>query len=128
MSEVCSLVAHILVMPATNAISERSFSSLRRVKNYLRSIMTDNRLNSVMLLHIHKEKTDSLSLISLQMISFKDQIIGKQYLEHLLILMCNIFLTTYCCQLSFHVFSKLTILKLVINKILWLQWPFSHPF
>ena len=65
MSEVCSLVAHILVMPATNAISERSFSSLRKVKNYLRSTMTENRLNSVMLLHIHKEKTDSLSLISI---------------------------------------------------------------
>ena len=42
---------------------ERSFSSLRRVKNYLRSTMTENRLNSVMLLHIHKERTDSLSLI-----------------------------------------------------------------
>ena len=62
MSEVCSLVAHILVMPATNTISERSFTSLRRVKDYLRS---ENRLNSVMLLHIHKEKNDSLSLISI---------------------------------------------------------------
>ena len=63
MSEVCSLVSHISVMPATNAVSERSFSSLRRVKNYLRSTITENHLNSVMLLHIHKEKTDSLSLI-----------------------------------------------------------------
>ena len=28
----------ILVMPATNAVSERSFSALRRVKTWLRTI------------------------------------------------------------------------------------------
>ena len=37
MSEVCTLATLIVVMPATNASSERSFSSLRRVKSYLRS-------------------------------------------------------------------------------------------
>ena len=45
--EVCTLVQLILVMMATNAVSERSFSSLRRVKTYLRSTMTQERLNSV---------------------------------------------------------------------------------
>ena len=60
--EVCTLVQLILVMPATNAISERSFSSLRRVKTYLRSTMTQERLNSVMTLHIHKDLTDKLNL------------------------------------------------------------------
>ena len=30
----------LLVMPATNASSERSFSALRRVKTYLRSTMS----------------------------------------------------------------------------------------
>lgn len=49
----------ILVMPATNASSERSFSVLRHVKNYLRST-TQERLNYLILLHIHKERTDSL--------------------------------------------------------------------
>jgi hypothetical protein len=37
LSEVVKLVRLILVMPATNATSERSFSALKRVKTYLRS-------------------------------------------------------------------------------------------
>ena len=49
-------------MPATNVISERSFSALRRVKTYLRSTMKQTRLNHLMILHVHKEKTDSLNL------------------------------------------------------------------
>ena len=49
-------------MPATNATSERSFSALRRVKNYLRSTMTQSRLNNLMILYVHKDQTDSLSL------------------------------------------------------------------
>ena len=47
-------------MLATNATSERSFSAptaLRRVKSYLRTTM---RLNYLMLLHVHKERTDNL--------------------------------------------------------------------
>ena len=39
-SVVCRLVQLLLVMPATNAVSERSFSALRRIKTYLRSTMT----------------------------------------------------------------------------------------
>ena len=38
--EVHCLVSLILVMPATNATSERSFSALRRVKTFLRTTMT----------------------------------------------------------------------------------------
>ena len=34
-SEVISLTKLILVMPATNSTSERSFSAMRRVKSYL---------------------------------------------------------------------------------------------
>ena len=63
MSEVCTLFRIILVMPATNAVSERSFSALRRVKSYLRSTMTQRRLNNIMILHVHKDQTDQLSLI-----------------------------------------------------------------
>ncbi len=62
LSQVKRLVQLILVMPATNASSERSFSALRRVKNYLRTTMTQERLNYLMLLHVHKEKTDELDL------------------------------------------------------------------
>ena len=37
LSQVIHLVRLILVSPATNAISERSFSAMRRIKTYLRS-------------------------------------------------------------------------------------------
>ena len=61
-SEVIKLLKLILVMPATNAISERSFSGLKRVKTYLRTTMTQRRLNHLMLLHVHKDKTDNIGL------------------------------------------------------------------
>jgi hypothetical protein len=48
--------------PATNATSERSFSGLRRVKNYLRGTMKQDRLNNLMIIHTHKDRTDSLDL------------------------------------------------------------------
>ena len=63
MSEVITLVKLILVMPATNATSERSFSALRLVKTYLRSTMTQNRLNHLMVLTVHEERTDNLDLL-----------------------------------------------------------------
>ena len=53
------LVKLILVMPATNALSERSFTSaLRRINNYLRSTTTQKRLMSV-----YKEDARNLNLI-----------------------------------------------------------------
>jgi hypothetical protein len=63
MSQISILLHLILVMPATNAVSEHSFSALRRVKTYLRSTMTEKRLNNVMILHVHKDYTDELSLV-----------------------------------------------------------------
>ena len=63
LDQVCRAVQLILVMPATNATSERSFSALRRVKGYLRSTMGQQRLNNLMVLHVHRDRTDSLNLI-----------------------------------------------------------------
>ncbi len=63
MSEVCKLVKLLYVMPATNAESERSFSTVRRIKSYLRSTMYQQRLNHLMLLNIHKSFTDKLNLV-----------------------------------------------------------------
>ena len=62
LSEICIIAKLILVMPATNAVSERSFSALRRVKTYLRSTMKQTRLNHLTILHVHKDITDSLNL------------------------------------------------------------------
>ena len=56
------LATLILVMPATNAASERSFSALKRIKNYLRATMSQTQLNSLTLLHVHKDMTDKLNL------------------------------------------------------------------
>ena len=62
MSEVFNILKILIVMPATNAVSERSASALRRVKTYLRTTMSQARLNNLMLLHIHEGETDKLCL------------------------------------------------------------------
>ena len=51
-----------MVCPATNAVSKRSASALRHVKTYLRSTMTQSRLNHLIILHCHKDRADSLDL------------------------------------------------------------------
>ena len=64
-SGVLTAVKLLLVMPGTNATSEQSFSALRRLKTYLRTTMTQQCLNNLMVLHVHKESTDSLDLINI---------------------------------------------------------------
>ena len=49
-------------MPATNATSERSFTGLRRIKTCLRSKMKQERFNSLMILHVQKERIDNIRL------------------------------------------------------------------
>ena len=61
LSEVVVLTTLILVIPATNAVSKRSFSGLRCVKSYLRSTMSQGCLNSLMVLHVHKNMTENIS-------------------------------------------------------------------
>ena len=61
-SEIVTLVTILLVNPATNATSERTFSALRRVKTYLRSTMTQTSMNNLITLQVHKERTDALDL------------------------------------------------------------------
>lgn len=62
LTEVVKIAKLLLVMPATNAISERSFSALKRIKTYLRSTTSDSRLNNLLVLHVHKELVDDLDL------------------------------------------------------------------
>jgi hypothetical protein len=52
--------------------AERSFSALRRSKTWLRTTMTQQRLNLVAVCHIHQEKLDLLTKKSVctQFISF----------------------------------------------------------
>ena len=45
----------LATLPVTSCECERSFSALRRLKNYSRSTMVEDRLNGLALLHIHQE-------------------------------------------------------------------------
>ena len=72
--EVIKVIKLIIVLPATNAISERSFSALKLVKTYLRSTTSANRLNHLMMFFVHKKKTDLLDIneICKEFVSRKD--------------------------------------------------------
>jgi len=61
-SQVCQLIRLLLVSPAASAQAERSFSALRRLKTWLRSSMTEVRLNSVAVCNVHPLKLESLDL------------------------------------------------------------------
>ena len=52
------LLQLLLVMPATSATAERSFSSLRHVKTYLRTTMTQERLNHLMMIHVYTQRQE----------------------------------------------------------------------
>ena len=43
-------------------LSERSASALRRLKTYLRTTVSQERLNHFMILHVHKEMNDKLNM------------------------------------------------------------------
>ncbi|KAF3859972.1 hypothetical protein F7725_000227 [Dissostichus mawsoni] len=61
-SEVDKLLRLYLTVPMSNATAERSLSSVRRLKTFLRSTMSERRLNPLLFLHIHKDLTDGLDL------------------------------------------------------------------
>ncbi len=61
-SQVEILLRLLLICPAFSAEAERSFSGLRRLKTWLRSTMTQRRLNSVCVCHTHQELLDSLEI------------------------------------------------------------------
>lgn len=62
-SNVVVVLELILDLPATNATSKRSFSALRCAKTYLRSTIGQQHLNNLMLLHVHKDRMNTLNLI-----------------------------------------------------------------
>ena len=73
-SEIVTLVELILVMPATNATSERTFSALHWIKSYLRTTMSQQRLNYLMVHFIHRDSLDEMDLeeVADEFISAKD--------------------------------------------------------
>ena len=82
LSEVCKIVKLILVLPASNAESERSFSKMKLVKDRLRSTMNAKKLNHFMIVGHNKDIFDNLDFeeIADEFISRTDRrqkILGK---------------------------------------------------
>ena len=50
------------MLPAANAESERSFSKMKLIKTYLRSSMSQKRLNHFMTFAVYPELVDELNL------------------------------------------------------------------
>ena len=84
-SEIHKLLCLYLIVPMTSASAERTFSTLRRLKNYLRSNMSQECLNHVIILHTHKNCTDQVNLeeIAEEFVTFND--CRLQYFGHFLI-------------------------------------------
>jgi hypothetical protein len=55
-SEVKKLVQIVLTYPVTSCEAERSFSTMRRLFNWLRSTMTTTRLNNLAVCHVHRAR------------------------------------------------------------------------
>ena len=60
--EVIKLAKLIMLMPPINATSERSFSTLKRLKTCVRSLIGHSRMNNLMFIHIHQDRTDHMDL------------------------------------------------------------------
>jgi len=64
-SEVEQLVRLMLLCPVSSCEAERSFSSLRRLKTWLRNTMTQERLNAVVVCHVHQDVLDNVDISEL---------------------------------------------------------------
>ena len=73
-SEIVTIFKLILVNPATNAVSERSFSTARRLKTCLRSSMNQIRFNNLATLMIHSDGTADLTWTTLPLSSLLEMI------------------------------------------------------
>ena len=62
-SEVLKLVKLMLIVPATNALSERSCLMLHRFKFYLQSSITSELLSSYLIIATCKKKVDKPKLV-----------------------------------------------------------------
>lgn len=68
------LFKFLVVVPASSATAERSFSTLRpvrRLKTYLRATMAQERLNHLAVLHVDKSRVDALELSKIKVVCFR---------------------------------------------------------
>ena len=99
------------VLPATTATAERSFSSLRRLKTYLRTTMSSQRLNHLMILHVHKDSTESLICMKFLHCLFQEMRDVRMFLEIVLILCCT---TEIICGLYVTAYAEIGLLSKII--------------
>ena len=62
LGEIHKVLKNYFTFPVTSATAERSFSSMRRVKTFLRSTMTQSRLNNLFMLYVHSSRGNDLDL------------------------------------------------------------------
>lgn len=60
--ELVKLIRLILLVPGSSCSNERSFSTLRRLKSWLRSTMLQQRLNDISICNIYKDLLDSIDI------------------------------------------------------------------
>ena len=70
----------LLTMPVTVASTKRSFSKLKLLKSYLRSSMSQERLNDLEILCIEKNMLEILMLTLLSMILHLEMLEGNVFL------------------------------------------------
>jgi len=72
--QVKELIILLLVCPASSCSAERSFSSLRRLKTWLRSTMSQRRLNAVAVCNTHQDILDDIDItaIAVEFVSRSD--------------------------------------------------------
>ena len=58
--QVETLVRLLMVVPISSAEAEHSFSALRRLKTWLRSIMSQKRFNAITMCHIQNDRLEKL--------------------------------------------------------------------
>ena len=69
--DVCTAYIMYVTVPVTVATTERSFSKLKLIKNFLRNSMSQERLSSLTLLSIENERAKNFRKIIQQFASAK---------------------------------------------------------
>ena len=60
--QVEQLIRLLLTIPCSSAEAERSFSSLRRLRTYLSNSMSQQRLNHLAVLRVHRDRLYSIDI------------------------------------------------------------------
>ncbi|KAH9375693.1 hypothetical protein HPB48_003195 [Haemaphysalis longicornis] len=63
-SNISTLIKILATLPVNTAAAERSFSTLRRLKTYLRNSSVEERLNELALMTLYSESVDVNNVIA----------------------------------------------------------------